>query len=102
MITVQVSYRVVPGYAEQNQRNIAAFLTDFAQLDAAAFRYSVYTKDDGVTFVHLSVYRDEATQQQVLAVPSFRQFQQERDASGLDNTHTVEILRYVGSSAPVL
>ena len=59
MIGVIVSYQVKPEFAEQNKKNIEQFLNDFRQLDSATFSYTVYTKDDNVTFVHYSTYKNE-------------------------------------------
>lgn len=98
MITVKVSYTVNPGYVAQNKENISRFLDDFKQMDAAGFRYQVYQLEDQVTFLHFSMYRDEAIQQVVLNVPSFKAFQQQRDESGLNDSHKVEVLNLVGAS----
>ena len=102
MITVKVSYTVKPNFVENNKVNINLFLEDFKKMNASHFRYSVYLKEDGVTFVHLSSYINEDIQKEVLSVASFKSFQQKRDESGLNNTHKVEVLHYVGSSFPVL
>lgn len=98
MIHVKVTYTIQPAFLEQNQYNIARFLEDFRKLDASTFRYQVYLLADGCTFMHLSSYQNEAIQKTVLQVPSFLRFQQERDASGLNNSHQVEVLRAVGAS----
>lgn len=98
MIHVTVSYRVKPAYVEENKLNIKKFLKDFQALDNSKFIYSVFLKDDGVTFVHSSNYSDEAIQSKLLNVPSFLDFQKKRDASGLDNSHEVAVLKLVGSS----
>lgn len=97
MISVLVTYRVKPEFAKQNQANIQQFLSDFEQLDASKFNYSVSVKEDGVSFVHFSQYADENMQQELLNVPSFKAFQEMRDASGLNDSHKVEILQLVGS-----
>ena len=97
MISVIVSYQVKPEFVEQNKANIQIFLKDFEQLDATKFKYSVFLKDDGVSFVHYSQYSDETMQNQLLNVPSFKAFQEMRDASGLNDSHKVEILQAVGS-----
>lgn len=97
MISVLVTYRVKPEFAKQNQANIQQFLSDFEQLDASKFNYSVSVKEDGVSFVHFSQYADENMQQELLNVPSFKAFQEMRDASGLNDSHQVEILQLVGS-----
>ena len=102
MITVTVSYTVKPDFVQINKQNISKFLDDFRKLNPSDFRYNVYLQNDGVTFVHLSTYRNEEIQTNVLNVESFKSFQKERDESGLNNTHKVEVLNFVGSSFDVL
>ena len=97
MISVIVSYQVKPEFAAQNKANIQNFLKDFEQLDETKFKYTVLLKEDGVSFVHYSQYADEAMQTQLLNVPSFKAFQETRDASGLNGSHQVEILQAVGT-----
>jgi hypothetical protein len=93
-----VTYKVKPEFVDQNKRNIQQFLQDFKKLDTSGFQYSIYTKDDNVTFVHHSIYKNEKIQAELLNVPSFREFQRVRDESGLNGTHKVEILNVVGST----
>jgi hypothetical protein len=102
MITVKVSYIVKPEFVEENKENISKFLSDFKKLNPSEFRYNIYLKEDGVTFVHFSVYKNEEIQKQILNIPSFKFFQEQRDKSGLDNTHKVEILNHVGFSFELL
>ncbi|MBC9909372.1 hypothetical protein [Chitinophaga varians] len=99
MITVQVTYTVKPAFVAKNKENIQRFLADFQKMDDSAFWYHVSLMDDGVTFSHFSAYRDEKIQQEVLNVPSFRAFQQERDESGLHGSHAVKVLEFVGVSS---
>jgi hypothetical protein len=72
-------------------------MKDFKSM-GAGFEYDVYTLDDGTTFVHLSSYENEAIQQRVLNTPSFKEFQRQRDESGLTKAHTIETLTFVASS----
>ena len=102
MITQTVSYTVKPDFVEMNKQNISKFLEDFRKLDPSDFRYNVYLQNNGVTFVHLSTYRNEEIQTKVLNVESFKFFQKERDESGINNTHKVDVLSFVGSSFDVL
>ncbi|PXY41823.1 hypothetical protein DMB65_04470 [Flavobacterium cheongpyeongense] len=102
MITVKVSYTVKPELVEANKANINTFLSDFKKLNPSEFRYNVYLQDDGITFLHFSTYKNEEIQKQILNISSFKSFQEQRDKSGLGNTHKVEILSYVGSSFDVL
>jgi cell fate (sporulation/competence/biofilm development) regulator YmcA (YheA/YmcA/DUF963 family) len=98
MISVIVSYKVKPEFVEQNKQNIHKFLKDFKDLDTSAFQYTIYTKEDNLTFVHHSIYKNEKIQTELLNVPSFKEFQRLRDESGLNGTHKVEILNVVGST----
>lgn len=95
MINAIVTYQVKPEYAAKNKKNIQLFLEDFKKL-SPDFLYKVYTKDDNRTFVHFSSYKNEQIQAEVLNVPSFKEFQKQRDDSGLDGSHKVEVLDYVG------
>lgn len=102
MISVKVTYTVQPGYVARNKENIGRFLEDFKQLDNTRFRYSVHLGADGVTFLHFSQYMDEAIQQELLNVPSFKEFQKERDDSGLNDSHKVEVLAFIGAAPTAL
>ncbi|MFP3834767.1 hypothetical protein [Chryseobacterium sp. SIMBA_028] len=93
MINVIVSYTVNPEFVPANKANVQKFLDDFKNLDQSTFEYKVYLKEDGVTFVHYSNYRNEEVQHEVLNVPSFKEFQRLRDESGLNGSHKVEILQ---------
>lgn len=102
MIHVIVSYRVKPQFVEQNKSNIARFLKNFQDLDQNKFNYSVFLNSDGVTFTHISHYQDGNIQQEVLNAPSFLDFQKKRDESGLDGSHSVQVLEYIGSTAKIV
>ena len=98
MISVKVTYTVKPDFVEQNKANIKIFLEDFKQLNPSDFKYEVFLCDDGITFLHLSSYNNEAIQNHILNVPSFKNFQKERDESCLNNSHKFELLEPIGSS----
>lgn len=98
MINVIVTYTVKSSYVEENKLNIQTFLDDFNNMKDNKFSYTVLLKDDGVTFVHISQYENETVQQQILNVPSFLEFQRKRDESGLNNSHKVDVLQFIGSS----
>lgn len=102
MIAVQVTYKINADFVEENKRNIAAFLADFKEMHNSKFLYHVYTKEDGLTFVHVSMYENTEVQQEVLNIPSFVAFQQKRDASGLTEAPVVENLQHLGSSLRVI
>lgn len=97
MITVKVTYGIKEEFVTTNKQNIAAFMRDFKSM-GAGFEYDVYTLDDCTTFVHLSSYENEEIQQRVLNTPSFKEFQRQRDESGLTKAHTIDTLTFVVSS----
>ncbi len=102
MIIVKVSYTVKAEYVQKNRENIKLFMADFQKLKSSDFRYNIYLMDDGTTFVHLSHFKDKDIQNQLLAVPSFKEFQKQRDDSGLNNTHKIEELSLVAASTNIL
>ncbi|MGQ7947435.1 hypothetical protein [Flavobacterium sp. WC2509] len=102
MINVIVSYQVKPEFVEENKLNIEIFLKSFETLNNEKFNYSVFLNNDGVTFTHISNYIDEDIQKEVLSNLSFLEFQKKRDESGLNNSHKVQILEYIGSTNKIL
>lgn len=102
MIHVHVTYTINQGFAAQNKRNIGVFLEDFKKLNSADFSYEVFTHANGLTFLHISTYKNAAIQKQVLNVPSFLAFQKARDESGLDGSHKVEVLKFVGKAGALI
>lgn len=98
MISVKVSYTVKESYAESNKEKISAFLKSFGDLDNRLFVYSVFRVKETNTFVHISQYKNESIQNELLAIPSFLEFQKCRDEN-LETKPTIEILEYVGGSS---
>jgi quinol monooxygenase YgiN len=98
MIIVKVTYTVKPDFVQKNQENINLFMVDFKKLNTNDFQYVSYLCGDGKTFVHLSHYKNEEIQKQLLQVPSFLDFQKQRDASGLLGKPEIEVLELVASS----
>jgi hypothetical protein len=95
MINVMVTYTVNPEFVSENKANIQKFLDDFKKLDHTTFKYNVFLKEDGVTFLHYAGYNNEDIQREVLNIPSFKKFQKLRDENGLNGSHKVEILQSI-------
>ncbi len=102
MITVKVTYGVKKEYVQKNKENIALFLKDFREMKTNDFRYDVFLLEDGITFLHISSYANEQIQQKILNTPSFKEFQRQRDESGLIKAHNIEVLHSIGSSHDII
>jgi len=98
MISVKVSYTVKPEFVAQNKQNISIFLADFKIIITNNFLYNVYLQEDGITFLHISMYENEETQNEILNVASFKDFQEQRDQSGLVDLPKIEKITLIGSS----
>jgi hypothetical protein len=101
MIIVKVTYTVKPDFVAQNEKNIQLFMEDFQKLHTNDFRYTIYLCEDGKTFVHLSHYKNEGIQKQLLEVPSFLSFQKQRDESKLELAPTIETMCLVSTSMSI-
>ncbi len=99
MISVKVTYTVKDHFIDQNIKNVHSFLKDFESLKNDNFRYSIYVLENKKTFVHLSEYEDQIIQQELLNVPSFLSFQNQRDEN-LETAAVVELLNLIGTSKP--
>lgn len=100
MIVVKVTYTVRDAYVNTNREMIQAFLADFRKLDPTQFLYTIVQTADGNTFMHTSQYKNKDIPQVLLNTPSFRRFQQQRDAHLLSEP-IIEFLTYVGASREV-
>jgi len=98
MIIVKVTYTVNPEFVQKNLENINIFMGDFRKQSNNEFRYNAYLSNDGKTFVHLSHYQNETIQKKLLDIPSFKSFQEQRDASGLEGSPEIVIMKSVVSS----
>ena len=83
---------------KKNQVNINEFLKDFKKIKSNDFRYIVYIGDDKKTFTHISMYQNEAIQKELLAVQSFKSFQQQRNNSSLEISENIEKMELAGTS----
>ena len=98
MIVVKVTYTVKDDFVKKNQENINEFLKDFKKIKSNHFRYIVYIADDKKTFIHIAMYQDEAIQRELLAVQSFKSFQEQRNKSGLEKSELIEVMELAGAS----
>jgi hypothetical protein len=101
MKIVKVTYTTSAGFAEQNQSNIKAVMTDLQQANHKGINYNACICADGKTFIHTAFFNSDEDQKLLNELPSFKRFQEQLKASGLENPPKQELLNLVGSSANI-
>ena len=61
MKAVKVQYTVKPEYLDQNKRNIEKVMKAIRSNPIDGMNYSSFILDDGFTFVHINMARDQET-----------------------------------------
>ena len=97
MKTVRVQYKVKPEYAETNKSNIARVMSDLRNLNDSGIRYSTFLYEDGVTFMHFAMFKDDNGQKMLNDLESFKKFTASLKASGLLEPPKAENLFLVDS-----
>ena len=81
MRAVKVEYTVKPEYVETNKANIQKVMEELSALGDVGVLYSTYIKEDGVSFVHFSIHRDE--ENIIPSLSAFKVFSTQLKAEGL-------------------
>ncbi len=81
MKAVKVQYTVKPEYAEQNKANIRKVMEAIKANPIEGMLYSSYTLEDGQTFVHINIAKDDATMAKLNDVQEFNDFRKALKAS---------------------
>src|SRR4051812_49384839 len=75
MTAIVVRYQTKPDRAEENQRLVEAVFADLEERQPKGFTYRTFRLDDGVSFIHVVVEDDAATERDSLQdVPAFQAF----------------------------
>ena len=98
MKIVKVTYTTKPEYAEQNQANIKNVMADLQKLNRPGINYHACLGPDGVSFIHTAFMNSEEDQKVLNDLPSFKYFQEQLRAKGLETPPKQEFLSLVGSS----
>lgn len=101
MKIVRVTYTTKAAYAEQNQVNIKQFMTDLQALNNTGINYNACVAEDGKTFMHTAFFKSDEEQKLLNELPSFKDFQTQLKASGLEVPPKQELLSLVGSSTHI-
>jgi len=98
MKITKIQYTVQPGFTEKNKQNIAKVMQELRSLNHPGVRYSAYVLDDGKTFVHFVIFKDEEATKVIPNLASFKHFQSELIAGTPEIPPVFENLALVGSS----
>ena len=98
MKIVKVTYTTKEEYAAQNQSNIKNVMADLQKLNHPGINYNSCLSADGKTFIHTAFFKSEEDQKILNELPSFKIFQEQLKASGLEVPPKQELLTLVASS----
>lgn len=82
MKAVRVQYTVKPEYVEQNKTNIRKVMESLRANPIKGMQYTSFMLDDGQTFVHINMAKDEETMNKLQKVAVFDEFRMALKASG--------------------
>ena len=98
MKIVRVNYTTTPAFALQNQANIAGVVRELKAINHRGIKYSTYLLPDGKTFMHFDQFENEEAHQLLTSLESFKKFDRELWASGLEVEPVLESLSLVAST----
>jgi len=81
MKAVKVQYTVKPEYVEQNKANIRKVMEVIKANPIVGMQYASFTLDDGQTFVHINMAKDQETMSRLTEVQEFEDFRMALKAS---------------------
>jgi hypothetical protein len=92
MKATKVEYTVKPGYVDANKANIQKVMDELKASGKEGVLYSVYLKDDGVSFVHLAMYNKEEDNI-IPSLTAFKTFSARLKSEGLigDAPHALKL-----------
>jgi len=95
MKAVKVQYTVKPEYVEQNKANIRKVMEALRSNPIPGMHYASFTLDDGQTFVHINMAKDQETLSRLNDAKEFGEFRAALKASGPVSPPTSENLNLV-------
>ena len=81
MKAVKVEYTVKPEFVEQNKANIQKVMNAIKANPIEGMQYSSFILDDGQSFVHINMAKDEASMSKLNEVDEFTAFRMALKAS---------------------
>lgn len=81
MMALSVNYTVQPGYVATNQKNIAALMDSLHAHPIEGLWHKAFLLDDGQSFMHLNIAKDQETLDKLSEVEAYREFRAQLGAS---------------------
>jgi hypothetical protein len=101
MKIIRVTYTTKAGFAAQNQINIKNVMADLQKLNNGGINYNSCLSPDGKTFTHTAFFKSEEDHKVLNDLVSFKHFQEQLKAGGLEVPPKQELLELVGSSTSI-
>ena len=98
MKIVKVTYTTKAEYSEQNQTNIKTVMADLRAINNPGINYNSCLGPDGKTFTHTAFFNNDEDEKVLLGLTSFKIFQEQLKASGMEVPPKQELLTLVGAS----
>jgi quinol monooxygenase YgiN len=98
MKIVRVTYTTTLEFAPINQANIAGIVRELKELNHPCIRYGAWLSANGKTFMHFDQFEDEEAHDVLTSLESFKKFDRELWASGLEVEPHLELLSPVAST----
>ena len=101
MKIVKVTYTTKAEFAEHNQINIKLVMSDLQKANHPGINYNACMSADHKTFIHTAFFKSDDDQKLLNGLPSFKTFQEQLKASGLEVPPKQELLTLVDSSSVI-
>ncbi len=98
MKIVKVTYTTKAEFSEQNQSNIKNVMNDLQNANYQGINYNACLSLDNKTFTHTAFFKSDEDQKLLNELLSFKTFQEQLKASGLESPPKQELLTLVGAS----
>lgn len=98
MKIVKVIYTAKDEFVEQNKINIKKVMEDLKKINNPEIRYEALVAADGKSFTHFAFFQSDEAHQVLNGLDSFKYFQEQLKAKGLESPPKQELLTLVGST----
>jgi hypothetical protein len=101
MKIVKVTYTTKAEYVEHNKSNIKNVMSDLQKINQPGINYNACLSSDNKTFIHTAFFSTDDDQKLLNELPSFKSFQEQLKASGLEVPPKQELLSLIDSSKAI-